>query len=365
MRGLLELADKFASAALDSSLWTPALEALADFTHSSHGQLIGIGSTAAVPFNWVTGFPESALEDFDSIDGGSPLVNPRVAVAIHAPILQLCAEEDYRAARPMLTTDIYADFSQQYRIQHGCQTKLFEGPDGIVGLAVLRSEQDGQTSELDRAMFGQIAPFVRSAVRTQMALENAGAGLLGGALDALGAAVFVCDARGAVAAMTDAAEGILRDGRLRLVDGHLCPSHPQDVGRFKESFERHFKGTRSLFETVVLGVRPGSMPLVIDICAAPRGPWHFSFRPQALVIVRTGQRWHVHAPRILQLCYQLSPAEADVALQLARGQSREAIAARRGSSLATVRAQLKSAFAKLGIGREVELAAMLGRMAQL
>lgn len=52
--------------------------------------------------------------------------------------------------------------------------------------------------------------------------------------------------------------------------------------------------------------------------------------------------------------------EADVALRLAGGESRESIAASRSARLSTVRAQLKSAFAKLGVGREVELAAMLG-----
>ncbi|OHD09894.1 helix-turn-helix transcriptional regulator [Sphingopyxis sp. RIFCSPHIGHO2_12_FULL_65_19] len=93
---------------------------------------------------------------------------------------------------------------------------------------------------------------------------------------------------------------------------------------------------------------------------APRAAWNFNFRPRALVIARTSANWHGASASILQQLYSLPAAGADVALRLAAGESRDSIAVGRDASLGTVRAQIKSVFAKFGVGREVELAAMLG-----
>ena len=56
----------------------------------------------------------------------------------------------------------------------------------------------------------------------------------------------------------------------------------------------------------------------------------------------------------------LSAAEGDVALELVRGATLDAIAERRGSSPRTVETQVKSVYAKLGVHSRVELAARLG-----
>lgn len=356
---VLALADRFAAAAVDSTQWMPALQSLADATRSECGQLIGIGSASTVPFNWVSGLPETVLSEFVSIDGGNPRINPRVAVSVGVPVLKICSEVDYVAARPTMASDVYADFAHDHGITHGCQTKLIENSRGIVGLAVLRNDRQGETTEEVRALFSSLAPFVRSAVQTQIALEHAGAQLIGGALDAVGAAVFVCEADARVAAMSGPAEAMVRDGRLRIADGRLDAVLPRDVAALRVALGRVLTGAERLLQTIAIE-QPGQLPLLLDICPAPRAAWHFNFRPQALVVARSSANWHASSATILQQLYRLSAAEADVALRLAGGESRESIAASRDASLGTVRAQLKSAFAKLGVGREVELAAMLG-----
>lgn len=67
------------------------------------------------------------------------------------------------------------------------------------------------------------------------------------------------------------------------------------------------------------------------------------------------------APR-LQSLFQLSAAEAQVAVSVANGKSLLDIALERGSSEATVRTQLKAGMAKMAIHRQSEVAAIVTRL---
>lgn len=64
-------------------------------------------------------------------------------------------------------------------------------------------------------------------------------------------------------------------------------------------------------------------------------------------------------PDVLQALFNLTPAEARVAHAVAQRQTTGAIAARLGLSPETVRSQVKSALAKCGASRNIDLAVML------
>lgn len=90
--------------------------------------------------------------------------------------------------------------------------------------------------------------------------------------------------------------------------------------------------------------------------AEPYDPWLALDRPAALV--------HVSLPgdgtreRVARLAarHGLTPAEAAVAVEIAKGDGRAAVAARLGIRETTVRSHLSSIFDKLGIHRQAELA---------
>lgn len=62
---------------------------------------------------------------------------------------------------------------------------------------------------------------------------------------------------------------------------------------------------------------------------------------------------------VLLASFNLTAAEAAVAMLLARGASRAAVAAARGVSQGTIKSQIKSVYQKVGVTREAELAACL------
>lgn len=64
-------------------------------------------------------------------------------------------------------------------------------------------------------------------------------------------------------------------------------------------------------------------------------------------------------PFIVAECFDLTPAEARIAVQLANGASAKEIALRSGGSLATVRTQIQRVMEKTGVDRQADLIRML------
>ncbi|XHR99262.1 hypothetical protein ACFB49_08570 [Sphingomonas sp. DBB INV C78] len=359
----LEAIDRFGAAALEPSNWLPALQSLADATRSARGQLVGIGGPAAIPFNWVTGFPDDALAEFVAIDGGNPAINPRVAAAARFPSDEVVFEKHYDAVRPHLKSSIYADFSATHDIPHGCQAVIGQGADGMVGLAVLRTARDGTTSEEDRAAFARIVPHVRAAVRLQVALEQQGAKLVAGAFETMGVAAFLCDGAGKVVSHTPSADRLLSQRRLKLSGGVLLASIEDESGKLRRAINRVATVPPDQppppSSTVMLRGAPGEMPLLAEIARLPTNAWTFGAGARVLVVVKGRKPRSENMVDALMAAYGLSQAEADVALRLLDAEGRETIAAARGVSLDTVRAQIKAIFAKLEVNREVELISRL------
>lgn len=360
-----EAINRFATVAFDPDGWIDALHTMAEATRSARGQLIGLGGPRAVPFNWVTGFPEDALAEFIKIDGGSAAVNPRVAASVADPHGDILHELHYDAARSRLTSDVYVEFGERHDIPFGCQTRLLNDQDNMIGLAVLRTRSDGRSSEADRAAFSRIVPHARAAVRLQIALEGQGASIIAGTLEAMSAAAFLCDDAGRVVEKTPAAEALLQAGRLRLIGRTLASHGDGETLRLNQAIltaASPVVDASSLPRRIILRGYPGATPLWAEVSRLPRHRMALGRGACALVIVRGHALDREKLLGELRRSYDLSTAEADVALRLAGAESREEIAAARRVSLETVRAQIKALFGKLGVNRESELVALIAPM---
>ncbi len=356
------LGERFALAAVDGNEWPGALRAMAEMTGSSYGQLIGF-VPGEVAFNWINDLDEDQKWRFIEQERGDPEINVRVRASLTDQPFVIRSESDYRAVGPGAGFDFYRELCDAYDIPNGCQTKLLDGNEGFIGLALNRTRSDGETDADDRALFAAIAPHVRTAVKMQLALEDRGSALLSGALEHVGLPIFICNEAGQVKGKTSEAEALLSAGRFRLLDGRIGLPHPRDDAALLQALARRH---RQPIECDALIVRSHGtqMPMIVDICRLPAQPLRLHNASQLLVIVRSGGRWHKAAPGLLRTVFGLSAAETAVALTLVSGNTREQIAAARGTSIQTVKAQLKSIFAKLGVTREAELVAMLGATLQ-
>jgi DNA-binding CsgD family transcriptional regulator/GAF domain-containing protein len=366
---LLALTDTIHSAGLGMGGWGPALEAIAGATGSRTGQLIGVGSDTTLPFNFMTNADPGFAEDFARAGGGDPAINPRVRAGASVPVLKILTESDY------LTEDEYKrhPFVQNVGLRWGyaftCLTPL-ERRDGMLfGLAVLRTTAEGHIQSAEREAFTALAPHMRAAVRTQLALEGQAADLLAGAMEKLTVAAFICDRHGYVRRMTPAAERIVTDGTtLRLRSNRLHAARAQDLQALERAMVaspaiRLVGETSPGLRSVVLrGEGEANAPLVLDVIDLAPARSELGFAPTTLVIARGESHGDVRRAAIVRTAFELSGAETEVALQLCKGYNAEAIAQRRRVSVDTVRAQIKKISAKLGVKSQIELVAKINRL---
>lgn len=364
----LAVTDAFHEAAIDGNGWYGALEGLAQASGSQTGELIGIGVDAAIPINIMTNIDPGFHKAFAQARGGDPRVNPRVRAGMAAPVLKVMAECDFITADEYKRDPHYQEFARPWDIPFICLATLERQHGMLIGLAVVRSQRQGHITQPQREAFTTIAPHVRAAVRTHIALEGQGAAILSGTMEALSIPAFVCDRLGLVRALTPAAEALVSSAcGLQLRLGRLQATLPADAQRLNDAINAAAIGytqPRSpLPRTIVVRTNEQDMaPLALDVIPLQARQHEFSFAPRVMIVARGQRGTQERRSAILQAAYALTAAETDIALQIAAGKTADAIAKQRSVAIGTVRLQIKSIFAKVGVNRQIELIARLTQL---
>lgn len=364
----LALTDAFYSAALARNGWYEALHGLAEATGSANGELIGLGANSAVPFNIFTNIDPAFVQDFIDTGGGDPRLNPRVNAGMTAPVLKVLAESDFITPDEHKRHPHYQEFAVKWGIPYACLATLERCNGLLIGLAVGRTESQGHITAKQREIFASIAPHVRAAVRTQIALEGEGTALLVGAMDSLSMPAFIHDRTGKVRAMSPAADQLLSAGRgLVMRAERLVATHPANDRALNNALsialqDRAIGGPPGLQTVLIRQDVLGQPSLVLDVITLPSRAFELGFAPRVMVLARGERGSEERRAAILKTAYALTPAETEIALHVANGLAPDVIAAMRGASVATVRFQIKSTLVKIGVRRQVELASLVGRL---
>ena len=356
-----EVGNAFLAAPFEAEGWDAALRLLARRTGSSHAQLLGLGEAAAL-FNFMPDVDPAYQREFMEIEGWRPEVNWRVAASGRP--LEILSEADYDVVREHSGSDDYEEHVHRWGGVHGCQTVLVEGEGLLVGMAALRTERDGRTRDRDRAMFAAGAAHALAAVRMQQAMARRGAEMTVGAFDAIGAAAFLIDRHGAVAALSAAAEAIVGDragGALCLRRGRLGAARRDADALLQAALGRALAGD-AMQQYWIASPDEGGAGLLCELFRLPQRDWDFGFEPRVLVVVRQAKDIPAMRTGPLRAALGLTAAEAEIAVRLANGDGREAIAADRGTSGQTLGTQIKSILRKSDVGREAELTALVNRL---
>ncbi|MEG3179552.1 helix-turn-helix transcriptional regulator [Sphingomonas sp. LT1P40] len=360
-RGWTDRDDRFVAAALEPAQWIPALEELAVATGSDRAQLIGFGADYGVDFNWANG-------DLSIIDAFAPVppnLNFRVRANMAFPDAAIIDERHYAQTIPTLESDAYVDLCREWGILHGCQTNLRDGADGLIGLALLRSEATGPTDADTRAMFDDARRDAAAAVALQIALEKEGYRLIAGTFEAMQAACFVMDRTLKVRAMSPDGEALLREGALTLAEGRLSASEPRaarDIAAALHAMAVDEARARRVLIAAMPDARPERPVVSLQFHRLPRREWAMGFAPFAVAVATRPGTVREEDGSGIRAAFGLTGTETAIALMLAGGQNRETIRVARGVSKETMRSHLRALFAKLGVRRETDAIRLLSEL---
>jgi DNA-binding CsgD family transcriptional regulator/phage tail protein X len=363
----LELTDAFHAAAIDPDGWYAALAAFADATGSQHGQLMCFGEEVGAPQNLLTNVDPDLPAAFVAAGGTDPSINPRRRAGVSRPPLTIIAEEDFITPDQYHRDTHYQEFAVPWDVPYICLTTVERRANLLVGLAVVRTRQQGHIDAAGRRAFASIAPHVRAAVRTNLALADHGDALLSDALDRLSIPAFVCDRFGLVRRLTPAAESLVASDRgIEMKLGKLTARQPTEANALADAITAAATERRALSPATRVIVVHGAdkkAPLAIDVIPLPSRCLPLAFDARVLILVRGfGTPDEERRRVILQSVYGMTAAETEIALQLSTGKTVEAIAQARTVGIGTVRGQIKALLAKAGVSRQVELVARLNQL---
>ncbi|WP_138472564.1 helix-turn-helix transcriptional regulator [Poseidonocella sp. HB161398] len=251
---------------------------------------------------------------------------------------------------------------------HQCLGILFDRDrGGVASLAFFRPGEDGSHGAQSRRIAAVLSPHLRRAMKLQgrLAGSRLRSGLCEDALDRLALPLLVVDLSraGRIVHANRAAETELRvSAHLTVSWGRLAAQSAPDRDRMTALYGalRHGIGG-----STALGV-DGAEPTWMIASPLPENRACTVGLPQrgqlALIALRNGTGPSAADRALLQSLFDLSPAEAELALALGGGQTLAQASSSRRVSLNTSRTQLKAVFAKTGVARQADLAGLLARL---
>ena len=181
------------------------------------------------------------------------------------------------------------------------------------------------------------------------------------ALDSLGLPVIIAGPAGTVTWSNSAAWAVLRrlDGLL-LMSGTLTALDREDGSRLARSIRIAVKPPATA-STVVIRRPEGRFPYVLTVAPLTQ----LRQAGSAIIVFRDPDVSRVEAMDRLRATFGLTTAEAEIASAVSQGDALKEIADARGVAVGTVRNQLKSIFAKLGVTRQIDVVKMVADISHL
>ncbi len=267
----------------------------------------------------------------------------------------------------LLESEYYLNYLKPIGLFHILGVDTVE-PDGMKArLRLARRPDEAPFDEKHKALCEHLLPHLRRAIQIHARLSRTETerDLYADAVDHLSVATLILDERGRVLNTNAMAQALLetRDGlsiqenKLH-IDDRRADSQLQEMIYTAITAQR--AGTTGMARALRISRRSGKADYGLVLRPVPASEWaEGQSSPCVAVFISDPEGQESASPEqsksLLQELFQLTPAEAGLALNLARGLSLADVSKRQSISQHTARAQLKSIFAKTGVTRQAEL----------
>ncbi|MEM9256803.1 MAG: helix-turn-helix transcriptional regulator [Pseudomonadota bacterium] len=271
--------------------------------------------------------------------------------------------EEIMPDRALVASDYYQHYLQPiglFRIL-GVDTAEPDGMQARIRLA--RRDSEARFNKRDRDLLTSLVPHLRQALELYARLHRTASerDVYAGAVDQLSVATLILDEQGRLLTRNSVASALLDEGGvLSLRDNHLY-IEGRDINRELQDalttiIKAQQRGETSIVRALRVPRSGSRTDLGLVVRPVPTAPWNEGeSSPSAAVFISDPELQESTSGQILSELFDLTPAEANVATLLARGLSLAEVSDAHGISQHTVRAQLKSIFAKTGVSRQAEL----------
>ena len=362
--------------ALEQQPWQSALPALRQVLDAQVASLVlrpPSEGDRGVILNSVR--PENAGEG-----GASPLADPNdwevtayreqfftLDPFVNLPQDKVIALEDILPDDELVHSDYYLHYLQPIGLFRILGVDTAEPGGMLARLRFSRQQSEPRFDAGERRLVELITPHLRLAIEIYARLNRMTSerDLYAGAVDQLSVATVILDEQGRVLntnavarAMLDEADGLGQRGQ-RL---HIA-SRPADKA-LQEALESIARARRGQEPSVVKALRvprsTGRSDLGLVIRPVPTSEWsEGQSSPCTAVFISDPDFRDSASQQTLGELFGLTPAEANLAILLARGLSLAEVSEAQNISPHTARAQLKSIFSKTGVSRQAELVRLI------
>jgi DNA-binding CsgD family transcriptional regulator len=344
------------AAAIDPTHWAEALAAVAACT-GSHGAVL-LPVIGALPALAATTSMEDAMELYI---GGEWHVRDERHRAVPSFLKKgVVTDDDCMPREVRKRSPYYQDFLGACNFTDWAGVRV--GRDELVWcLSVQRTADQGPFSAIELTWLSELANSLDSVAQTSAAL-----GLAKGesALDAFGfseRAAVLLDRRGSVVRVNDAAERLIGDD-IQISGGRVLCRDPKSNERLALAIKDLLWSYKSSTTPPVVFPKASGGKFIVypmrlpGLTSSPLSAFH------AILVISDTDAVHAGAMLTVRQAFDLTAAEAHLAVAIAAGKDLETFSAERQLSKETVRNQLKSIFLKTGTNRQAQLAVMLSTL---
>lgn len=370
--GFARAVEAIYAAAADAEQWPRALQVIADCFGDIGANLIyrrDDGSTATIASPGL----HAAQEDYQRGWWQQDIRWTRAQEFVYRSNSGAITDRHVASDYEMATHPFYTDFQRRHGLRWIVSMEVSPEPFVTVALSVHRGpEGTPPYSDEDLDLLTQLGRHVEQALRLSIRLiraELTNVGLLD-VLSHMSSGIFVLDSNANVVFSNEAARALGGDG-LSIVGRRLTVASPALQREFAEKLDMvtgdYLNGPQGFVAPLLIARTDDKRPLVahvMPICS----PQHTALdrilgQARAIVIVRDLNEQQAPDPAMVRDILGVTLAEARVAALIATGVSPRDAAAALGIKEDTARSALKSVYAKVGLSRQAELSALIGKLA--
>jgi DNA-binding CsgD family transcriptional regulator len=282
---------------------------------------------------------------------------------VNLPPGQVVTQQELVPDEELLQSAYYRDYLLPIGIFHILGVDTVE-PDGLLArLRIARRRDELAFEQEHKELCERLLPHLRRAIQIHARLNRTASerDLYAGAVNQLSVASVILDERGQVLSTNSVAGAMLdqQDG-IRLKDGQLQVADRQKNKQLQElvnaAITAQLAGTTGTARALRVSRPSGGAELGLVIRPVPVSEWgEGQSSPCIAVFISDPDQQESASEQLLMELFELTPAEAKLAIKLTRGLSLAQLSEEQNISQHTARAQLKAVFSKTGANRQAEL----------